>query len=470
MIDPVDLGSDLVNVEGGWADSADHRGDHLSVFLLGCRGRRGEEKDEAVHRLFDLRRGLCTGAHDGGHRRGSAAAPRNISWCHRLPTATIPGRDVFATIDVKNHVFNCLAARAASRAPLLNVGAASTRSARAIRACDQLQKRVSRDDLTKRGIAPLVRPGQLLAAAEAVLAAPTSPSRKGVLIPTGFLPPRSYAAAESDGPPGAVALAVALLALGRSPVTLLIEDHSGRVRNCADAAGCGNRADIAAFPTADRWTALETTRLDGLRESACGLISIERAGEAADGVCYTMKGLPMGDNLLGKINTIAMPGQPDGVWTVGIGDGGNELGMGSLREEIYAHIPNGEKIGCVVRSDAPIVASISNWGGYALCCAIAVLTWEEDKVVSGWRALVCASALGHLDQYMPDLPTARATLHACTTSGALDGINPSTEPEASGSVDGLVLEEQLCVVEQLGRSRSRRCASWRDFVAIETSV
>ena len=46
-----------------------------------------------------------------------------------------------------------------------------------------------------------------------------------------------------------------------------------------------------------------------------------------------------------------------------IGDGGNELGMGSLREEIYAHIPNGETIGCVVRSDAPIVASISNWGG-----------------------------------------------------------------------------------------------------------
>ena len=330
-------------------------------------------------------------------------------------------------------------------------GAASTRSARAIRACDQLQKRVSRDDLTKRGIAPLVRPGQLLAAAEAVLAAPTSPSRKGVLILTGFpchrerMPP-----AESDGPPGAVALAVALLALGRSPVTLLIEDHSGHVlRNCADAAGCGNRADIAAFPTADRWTALETTRLDGLRESACGLISIERAGEAADGVCYTMKGLPMGDNLLGKINTIAMPGQPDGVWTVGIGDGGNELGMGSLREEIYAHIPNGETIGCVVRSDAPIVASISNWGGYALCCAIAVLTWEEDKVryQDGERSY--ASALGHLDQYMPDLPTARATLHACTTSGALDGINPSTEPEASGSVDGLVLEEQLCVVEQL---------------------
>ena len=82
----------------------------------------------------------------------------------------------------------------------------------------------------------------------------------------------------------------------------------------------------------------------------------------------------MGPSLLGRLNAVAQPG--GGVATVGIGDGGNELGMGSLHADIVRTINLGEQIGCVVPSDAPLVASVSNWGGYALSCAVAALAWR----------------------------------------------------------------------------------------------
>jgi hypothetical protein len=54
-----------------------------------------------------------------------------------------------------------------------------------------------------------------------------------------------------------------------------------------------------------------------------------------------------------------------------IGDGGNELGMGKVMDEIVKNpkIANGEKIGCCVAADCFFAASVSNWGGYALSVA-----------------------------------------------------------------------------------------------------
>ena len=56
---------------------------------------------------------------------------------------------------------------------------------------------------------------------------------------------------------------------------------------------------------------------------------------------------------------------------MGIGDGGNELGMGKLLEamlnqEESLRIPNIEEIACVVPSTFAIVCSVCDWGGFAL--------------------------------------------------------------------------------------------------------
>ena len=58
---------------------------------------------------------------------------------------------------------------------------------------------------------------------------------------------------------------------------------------------------------------------------------------------------------------------------MGIGDGGNEVGMGKVRQQVMQHIPNGEKIASSVCTDQLIAAGVSNWGAYALAAALYVL-------------------------------------------------------------------------------------------------
>ncbi len=62
------------------------------------------------------------------------------------------------------------------------------------------------------------------------------------------------------------------------------------------------------------------------------------------------------------------------VTAIGIGDGGNEIGMGKIpHETIVKNIPNGDLIHCRVPTDHLIVAGVSNWGAYALAAGVFVL-------------------------------------------------------------------------------------------------
>lgn len=57
--------------------------------------------------------------------------------------------------------------------------------------------------------------------------------------------------------------------------------------------------------------------------------------------------------------------------TIGIGDGGNEIGMGKIPwDVIRANIPNGGLVACRVPTDHLIVCGISNWGAYGLAAGI----------------------------------------------------------------------------------------------------
>jgi hypothetical protein len=62
------------------------------------------------------------------------------------------------------------------------------------------------------------------------------------------------------------------------------------------------------------------------------------------------------------------------VVTIGVGDGGNEIGMGKIRwETIRRNIAGGALIACRVPVDHLIVCGISNWGAYALGAGIRLL-------------------------------------------------------------------------------------------------
>ena len=62
--------------------------------------------------------------------------------------------------------------------------------------------------------------------------------------------------------------------------------------------------------------------------------------------------------------------------STGIGDGGNEVGMGLaapfLTKSAGSSIPSVERIACVSATSFLIPCSVSNWGGYALAAALGV--------------------------------------------------------------------------------------------------
>ncbi|KAE8290377.1 D-glutamate cyclase, mitochondrial [Larimichthys crocea] len=103
------------------------------------------------------------------------------------------------------------------------------------------------------------------------------------------------------------------------------------------------------------------------------LVAIERSGRAADGNYYNMRGVNI-KHLVDPVDDLFTAAQEiPGITTTGIGDGGNELGMGKLKEKVEALMPNGSLIACDVSADYAVTAGVSNWGGYAVACGLHLL-------------------------------------------------------------------------------------------------
>ncbi len=189
---------------------------------------------------------------------------------------------------------------------------------------------------------------------------------------TGFyIAAGSPPAYETDGPVGCVFLIRALS-------KILVQVAVGSPEPCTKAMESGLR--IAGFP------GFAVVPIDGgnLFPSFCiqagtiwpghegtHLIAIEHAGRATDGRYYSMRGRDI------TAETRLIDGgflNPEGLITIGIGDGGNEIGMGKIpHETIVKNIPNGDLIHCRVPTDHLIVAGVSNWGAYALAAGLFVL-------------------------------------------------------------------------------------------------
>ncbi len=102
-------------------------------------------------------------------------------------------------------------------------------------------------------------------------------------------------------------------------------------------------------------------------------ICLERVGMAGDSKRYSMRGLEVSHLHNPRITQLAERSKP-GVISIGIGDGGNEIGMGKIpHETVVANIPQGDLIHCRVLTDLLIVAGVSNWAAYALAAGVFVL-------------------------------------------------------------------------------------------------
>lgn len=124
-----------------------------------------------------------------------------------------------------------------------------------------------------------------------------------------------------------------------------------------------------------------------------------------------------------------------GVHTTGIGDGGNEVGMGKVCRRVAAHITYGETIACATSTTYLVTAGVSNWGGYALCAALAV----QHRVEGKGESEQCHALLTSVEEQS-------AVLHATVVAGAVDGITA----QAHMSVDGLPFDpDHISVIESV---------------------
>lgn len=273
-----------------------------------------------------------------------------------------------------------------------------------------------------------------------------------VLINTGW-PDRPHinpSIAETDGPPGAVALGLALhKAAGAVPVFLVEEALTPAMVTVGAAAGfkmlppsqavaaSSSRAPLHAaaalgFPAdgkeAERYSA---SLLEELPVKAA--IAVEKGGMNEKGVIHTSRG----DNTtapLAKADFLMQAAIRAGLPTVGIGDGGNEIGMGVIADELRAWLPYGVECRCgcgsgivpATKTDHLVAAAVSNWGAYGLCAVLALLAGRSD-VMHG-----------------PELE--KRILEATVSAGLIDGGSGYV----SGGADALPGRVHEAVVTMLG--------------------
>lgn len=254
-------------------------------------------------------------------------------------------------------------------------------------------------DVGCRGLA-----GEMFAACAADLEAACRElaTAKSVGIITGFFIPGPDRP-ETDGPPGAAFLARTLMECGIRATTIAeVECHAAL--RAGDVGVCDVTEAMSTARPAD-WT---------------HVVAVERVGPADDGRCYTMRGIDITTRMTEVVPLL------HGRKTIGIGDGGNEIGMGKLPRDLIArHIPRGEQIACRVPTDHLIVAGISNWGAWALAVGTALISGRKPTI---------------------DLDLERRILQRMIDEGGLiDGVTG----KATLSVDGLSWDEYIRPLEAM---------------------
>ncbi|WP_030491170.1 glutamate cyclase domain-containing protein [Micromonospora chokoriensis] len=223
-----------------------------------------------------------------------------------------------------------------------------------------------------RGSEALAEPaaGGLLAAARslATAAAPDAAVFTGFFIP-GADPP----AVETDGPLGAVQIAAALRLLGGRCRLVTDEPCAPVIEAAVAAAAPGLSVDVAPLRGYDDWAAAHLPEYARLTH----LIACERAGPTVDGRPRNMRGEDISAHTapLDRLYTCGS------AFRIGIGDGGNELGMGLLPADLIGRVvASGERIRCVVGADALLVGGTSNWAAAALVGALSLLRPEVPEL------------------------------------------------------------------------------------------
>jgi hypothetical protein len=321
--------------------------------------------------------------------------------------------------------------------------------------------RITTADISARGVVgPLYaaarrRAGSPMALQAAQLLVDRVKTGSFVIIATGWTnrPQISPLVAENDGPVGAATLARALsVGLKVAPLILIEEQLVGPMKAVANAAGLcvlprkevENSHKHAPFPVA--CAAIESFPVDhesaeraaarlAAETEAEAFIAIERGGCSEQGQIHMSSGRST-TAFSAKTDLVLDQIKASGGVTIGIGDGGNELGMGNIRDEILELMPWFRKCICGCESgivpirtvDLLVLATVSNWGAYAIEAALAGLLGKVDV--------------------MHDDSVEHSVLYGAAQAGLIDGMSGI----CASSVDGLSEEANRSIVQLLRAS------------------
>lgn len=243
-----------------------------------------------------------------------------------------------------------------------------------------------------------------------------------VYIITGFvLLPHKHA--EMDGIIGAMLLARMLVkTYGAKPVIICPKECEYAVEKLADVVGLhlyDDAKQMKEYPIAigrvifTKDTQQAEKQADEIMASLPpkAVIAIEAPGANSKGVYHNAKGLDL-SQLEAKTDILFRKCQEAGVYNMAIGDLGNELGMGAIREHLEKYVPYMEKNGCTcgcgggsaaaVEADEIITTTISHWGAEAVIAATAWL-WKRPELIHSKdmeiEAIKTASNCGMVDMY-----------------------------------------------------------------------
>lgn len=227
---------------------------------------------------------------------------------------------------------------------------------------------------------------------------------------------------ETDGPMGAAALGNILnKGFALKPIFITEELNVDPIKASCEVLGLKISSDYEIFKKKDRTAFIRSFPYDdGESQKAAKeildeyqpsmIVTLEKLSPNEKGIIHTVRGFDHTQSHA-KVHHLINQAMRRDILTIGIGDGGNEIGFGVINKEVKDIIvPFGKMCQCpcqsgiaaVTKTDFLIVAAVSNWGAYGLEACIAGLLKNPNLLHSS--------------------TTEQRMLEACVKAGGTDAL------------------------------------------------
>jgi hypothetical protein len=221
-----------------------------------------------------------------------------------------------------------------------------------------------------------------------------------IAIVTGIVIDKHLPKGEVDGPIGAAVLGRALAKLGHK-VDLLMESQMEDVaQGLIKTLGYDGKVVLTDGRSADE--------VKGWANDYDAAVTVEKLGRNSQGLRHSVNGMPLAKSGDYYIDDFIEAMNDKGKLTIGIGDGGNEIGFGKMYADVQKVVLYAKDCGCpchggiatTTATKHMIPAAVSNYGAYTVAAALALAAKDPDLMVDGAmvkKLIEGVIALGCLD-------------------------------------------------------------------------